>query len=147
MQANWQQIWSPCCRGNTALCASPNGVHPLLHAKPLDAAIGWVPAPYCPGGCHIWWFWMKSKNSNKTQLLPSFLTVDRHNKAKQFRDPKQTLYSRHWCDKQRTNVKSHYSSWRAQLHFELSNIVNGQKFEKLLNLNEAQENLWAIMAL
>jgi hypothetical protein len=28
--------------------------------------------------------------------------------------------------------------------FELSNIVNGPKFEKLLSFNEAQENLWAI---
>jgi hypothetical protein len=28
--------------------------------------------------------------------------------------------------------------------FELSNVVNGQKIEKLLILNEAQENLWAI---
>jgi hypothetical protein len=23
-----------------------------LHSKPLDAAIGRVPALYCPGGCH-----------------------------------------------------------------------------------------------
>jgi hypothetical protein len=36
---------------------------------------------------------------------------------------------------------------RAQLHFELSNVVNGQEFEKLLTLNEAQENLWAIYGL
>jgi hypothetical protein len=28
--------------------------------------------------------------------------------------------------------------------FELSNLVNGQKFKKLLTLNEAQVNLWAI---
>ncbi len=36
--------------------------------------------------------------------------------------------------------------WAAQLHFELSNVVNGQrqKFKKLLTLNKAQENLWAI---
>jgi hypothetical protein len=32
--------------------ASPNGAHSWLHAKPLDAAIGQVPAPYRPGGHH-----------------------------------------------------------------------------------------------
>ncbi len=32
--------------------ASPDGSHPGLHLKPLDAAIGRVPAPYCPGGRH-----------------------------------------------------------------------------------------------
>jgi hypothetical protein len=32
--------------------ASPYGAHPGLHSKPLDAAIGQVPAPYCPDGQH-----------------------------------------------------------------------------------------------
>jgi hypothetical protein len=31
---------------------SPDGAHPGLNSKPLDAAIGRVPAPYRPGGCH-----------------------------------------------------------------------------------------------
>ncbi len=144
MQANWWQFWSPCRQGNTARCASPDGAHPWLHTKSLDAAIRLVPALHCLGGCHGQQFWMKPKNTNKTQLSPSFLMVDQCKKAKQFRDPKRTLYSRHWCDKLCTNVKHNYLSWRAQLHFELSNVVNGQKFEKLLGLNEAQENLWAI---
>ncbi len=85
----------------------------------------------------------ETKNTNKTQLLPSFLMVDRRKIAKQFWDPKWTLYSHHQCNKLHTNVKHHYSRWRAQLHFELSNVVNGQKFEKLLTLNEAPKNLWA----
>ncbi len=144
MQTNWRQFWSPCHQGNTAWCASPNGAHPWLHTKPLDAANGQVPKPYCRGGRHGWRFQIKPKNTNKTQLLPSFLTVDRHKKAKQFQDPKRTLYSHHQCNKLRTNVKHHYLSWRAQLHFELSNIVNGQKFKKLLTLNKAQENLWVM---
>ncbi len=80
MQANRQRFQSPCHRGDTAWCTLPDGVHPWLHAKPLDAAIRQVPTPYCPGGHHGWRFWMK-KNTNKTQLLPSFLTVDRHKKA------------------------------------------------------------------
>jgi hypothetical protein len=84
----------------------------------------------------------KTKNTNKTQLLLSFLTVDRRKKAKQFRDPRRTLYLRHWCKKLRMNVKCYFSSWRAQLHFELSNVVNAQKFKKLLTLNEAKKNLW-----
>ncbi len=41
-------------------------------------------------------------------------------------------------------MKDHYLSWRAQLHFELSNVVNGQKIEKLLALNKAKKNLRAI---
>ncbi len=143
MQANRQLFRSPCRRGNTARYASPDGADLWLHAKPLNVVIGWVPTLYCPGGRHGQQFWMKPKNTNKTQLLPSFLTVDRCKKAKQFRDPKRALYSCHWCNKLHTNVKTYYSSWRAQLHFELSNAVNGQKFKKLLTLNEAQENLWA----
>jgi len=31
---------------------STDGAHPGLHSKPLDAAIGRVPAPYRPGGRH-----------------------------------------------------------------------------------------------
>jgi hypothetical protein len=73
--------------------ASPKGAHPWLHAEPLDAAIGQVPKLYCPGGRHGQRFQMKQKNTNKTQLLPSFLTVDRRKKkARQFQDPKKTLY-------------------------------------------------------
>ncbi len=64
--------------------ALPDGAHLWLHAKPLDAAIGQVPAPYRPGGRHGRRFRMKQKNTNKTQLLPSFLTVDRCKKNKQF---------------------------------------------------------------
>ena len=32
--------------------ASPDRAHPGFHWKPLDASIGRVPVPYCPGGCH-----------------------------------------------------------------------------------------------
>ncbi len=131
IQANWQQFQSPCCWGNTTRCTLPNAAHPWLHAKPLDATIGQVPAPYWPGSHHGQQFQMKHKITIKTKLLPRFLTVDRRKKAKKFRDLKRTLYSRHWCNKLRTNVQHHYSSWRAQLHFELSNVVNGQKIEKL----------------
>ncbi len=132
------QFWWPCGYG-AMRSTLPNGAHPWLHAKPLDAAIGQVPTRYCPGGYHGWRFWMKPKKTNKTQLLPSFLVVDRHKKAKQFWDPKLTLYSSHWCNKLRTNVKHCYSSWRAKLHFELSNIDNRQKFKKLSTLNEAKK--------
>ncbi len=46
---------------------------------PLDAAIGQMPVPYCPGGHHGWRFW-KEKNNNKTQLLASILTVAQEKK-------------------------------------------------------------------
>ncbi len=67
--------------------ALPDGVHPWLHAEPLDAAIWQVPMLYCSGGRHGRQFLMKQKNTNKTQLLPSFLMVDRRKKARQFTDP------------------------------------------------------------
>ena len=42
-----------------------------LHSKPLDAAIGRVPAPYRPGGRHGRRFRKNTQNTNKTQLLAS----------------------------------------------------------------------------
>ena len=84
MQANWQQFQSPCHRGNMAQYASPNGAPPWLHAKPLDAAIWQVPAPYCLSGHHGRRSQMKPKNTNKTQLLPSFLMVDDTEKLNNF---------------------------------------------------------------
>ncbi len=84
------------------------------------------------------------KSLTKYNFYLAFLTVGRRKKAKQFWDQKWTLYSHHQCNKLCTNVKPHYLSWRAQLHFELSNLVNGQNSKKLLALNEAKENLWAI---
>ena len=58
------------CSG-TMRGASPDGAHPGLHSKPLDAAIGRVPAPYCPGGRHGRRFRKNTQNTNKTQLLAS----------------------------------------------------------------------------
>ncbi len=86
MQENWQWFWLPCRWGDTVQCALPDGAHPWLHAKPLDAAIRWVPALYCPGGRHRhgWRFRMKPKNTTKTQLLPSFLMVDQCKKLNCF---------------------------------------------------------------
>ncbi len=52
MHANHWWFWLPCGCSDTVQWASPNGAHPRLHWKPLDAAIGQVPAPYCPGSCH-----------------------------------------------------------------------------------------------
>ncbi len=124
----WQFQWL-CWYGNAMRGTLSNGAHPRLHAKPLYAAIRQVPAPYHPGGHHGWQFRMKQKNTNKTHLLPSFLMVDQCKKAKQYQDPKQTLYSCHWCNMLRTNVKHQYLSWRAQLYFELSNVVNRQNLK------------------
>ena len=107
IEANQQRFrWPWRCSG-TMRGASPNGAHPGLHLKPLDAAIGRVPAPYCPDGRHGRRIRIKHTNTNKTQLLPSdyrtFLLV----KAIYFRNPKGTLYSRHRCYKLRFNVKCH----------------------------------------
>ena len=55
----------------TSRGASPDGAHPGLHSKPLDAAIGRVPAPYRPGGRHGRRFRKNTQNTNKKQLLTS----------------------------------------------------------------------------
>jgi hypothetical protein len=66
MQANrWQFRWQWRCSGMTR-GTSPDKAHPGLHSKPLDAAIGRVPAPYCPDSSHG-----RPQNIKKTQLLTS----------------------------------------------------------------------------
>jgi hypothetical protein len=47
----WPFQW-PCGYGGAMQYALPNGAHPWLHAKLLDASIWQVPAPYCPSGRH-----------------------------------------------------------------------------------------------
>ena len=73
-----------------ARCTSPDGAHLWLHAKPLDATIKQVPVPYCPGSGHGQQFCMKPQNTNKTQLLPSFLTVDDTKKLNNFGTQNET---------------------------------------------------------
>ena len=51
---------------NTTWGTSPDGAHPGLHLKPLDASIGQMPAPYCPGGRSI-------------NLLKRHKTLTKHN--------------------------------------------------------------------
>jgi hypothetical protein len=46
-----------------------DGSHPGLHSKPLDAAIGRVPAPYCPSGRHGNEFVETTQNTNKKLFL------------------------------------------------------------------------------
>ncbi len=99
MQAHFWHFQLPWRWGSTTQGASPDGAHPGLYFKPLDATNGRVPAPYCPSRCQGHQFWMKPKTTNKTQLLASYLRVDWHKKAKQFRDPKQIPYLAHWCNK------------------------------------------------
>ena len=53
------------------LGTSPDGVHLWLKAKPLDAAIGQVPAPHCSSGHHGQRIRCKAHKTNKTQLLAS----------------------------------------------------------------------------
>jgi hypothetical protein len=87
----------------------PNGAYQWLHAKPLDAAIGRVLAPYQPGGRHGHCRCRCVQNTNKTQLLASdyctFLLAELSILVTQ----KGTLYSRHRCNKLRNNVRCHDS--------------------------------------
>ena len=87
--------------------------------------------------------WTK-RNTNKTQLLPSFLTVDQRKKNYQIlrpaRDP--LLTSLAWLAPTITltplvKLKSSATFWAIKRSKQT-------KIEKLLSLNKAQENLWAI---
>ncbi len=67
-----------------ARCTLPNGAHLWLYTKSLDAAISQVPAPYFFGCHHGQRFQRKPQNTNKTQLLSSFLIVDWRKKLNNF---------------------------------------------------------------
>ena len=57
--------------GSTTRGGSPDGAHPGLHSKPLDAAIGQVLASHRRGGRHGQQFWSKTQNTNKKLFLAS----------------------------------------------------------------------------
>ena len=71
MQAKQWKFRLPWRCSGTTRGASPDGAYPGIHSKPLDAAIGRVPAPYRPGGRHGRQFRKNTQNTNKTQLLAS----------------------------------------------------------------------------
>jgi hypothetical protein len=50
---------------------SPDEAYRWFHAKPLDAAIGRVLAPYWPSGRHGYCRCRRVQKTNKTQLLAS----------------------------------------------------------------------------
>ncbi len=51
-------------------------------------------------------FSCKHKNTNKTQLLASSLMVDQSQKSHELQNPKEALYSWHWCHKLLKNVSA-----------------------------------------
>ena len=51
----------PCGPGNTMPSASPNGAHPGLHRKPLDAAIGRAFAPITRADAMVIDFGLKNR--------------------------------------------------------------------------------------
>ena len=148
---------------------SPAGKFP---SKPLDAAIHWVPAPFAPAATMVDKFKWNTQNSDKTQLLASengtfwslvvyenfgtqngsttYLLIHRNANygitMSWCHSWHFLLYSAHWCNKLRLNVKCHDWSWRAWLHFYVSNVARGQKLEKLLSDHEARFISWRICA-
>jgi hypothetical protein len=70
-KADFWRYWLPWWCSSSTWGASPDRAHPGLHWKPLDAAIGRVSVPYCPGGLHCQRICWKHTNTNKTQLLAS----------------------------------------------------------------------------
>jgi hypothetical protein len=66
------KVQKPCVYGGAMRGTLPDGAHLWLHAKPLDAAIGQVPAPYCPGGRHGRQFLKEKKTLTKHNFYLAF---------------------------------------------------------------------------
>jgi hypothetical protein len=71
MKANRWQFRLPWQCSGTTRGASPNRACPGLHWKPLDDAIGQVPACIAPAAAMVNEFVETTQNINKTQLLAS----------------------------------------------------------------------------
>ncbi len=68
-----------------------------------------------------------TQNTTFSWRLSYFLT----SKSCDFRNPKGTPYSRHWCNERCAKVGCHNCSWKPQLNFDVFIWLGGQKFEKL----------------
>jgi hypothetical protein len=64
----WPFRW-PCGSGGAVPSALPSTAGLGLPYMPLDAAIGRVFVPYCPGGRHGHQFWRKKSRSGVVKLL------------------------------------------------------------------------------
>jgi hypothetical protein len=65
MQLNCWQFLLQCKSGGMMQGTSPDGTHPVLHVKPLDAAIGRVPATHRHGRQIC----CKTQNTNNNQYF------------------------------------------------------------------------------
>jgi hypothetical protein len=119
--------------------ASPNAVHPWLHAKPLDAAIGRVPAPYCPGGHHGQGF-QKKKTPAKHNFYLAFSWKTNIKKLSDLETHQRP--STHVLGATSPGPNPYATS---QVE-ELSYICKWKKNQKVISLNEARETLWCIYA-
>jgi hypothetical protein len=52
MKKTFRQFQQSCRQNDTTQVTTPDEAHLWLHAKSLDAIIGHVPTPYCPGSRH-----------------------------------------------------------------------------------------------
>ena len=134
MQGNRWWFWLAWQCSSTTQGTLPDGAHPGLHSKGQ-----WMPQPVeclcriALAAAMVNTFEWNTQNTNKTQLLVLISSC-----LWEFQDPKQTLYSAHWCNMLCLNVKRHNWRWRACTHFQLSNLVRGQKWEKLLSNHKAR---------
>ncbi len=71
MQGKCWWFRSSCGCGSMMRGALPDEAHPGLYLKPLDAAIGRVPAPYYPSGRHGQQICWKHTKPNKKLFLAS----------------------------------------------------------------------------
>ena len=120
IQANRWRFRLLCGCGGTTRGRSPDGAHPGLHSKPLDAAIGRVLVSHRRGGRNGRRFWSKTQNTNKKLFLASsWPTVDWSQKLCELSTPQIGPST------QLIDVTSFIE------HFKLSNVVSRQNLKKL----------------
>ena len=75
-----------------------------------------------------YWCWRKQQITNTMLNLAGSLLYKTTSKSCNFCNWKWIIYSahRHWCNKLHRKAKSHNSSWRAQLYFEIFSKLTKQ---------------------
>ena len=94
----------------------------------------------CLRQCDYQWYYIADTLFNVFLFFARFLLTNpwfSTNKFLLFRIPKGTPYSCNCLFKLRKIVDWQSKSWRAQLHFELSNVKNGQELIKSLHFERS----------
>ena len=145
MQASCWLFWLPCGCGGTTRGASPNGAHPGLHGKLLDAAIGQVPAPYRPGATMVDIFFDNTQSTIKTPFLASnYGTIQSLVVYENFSPKtKPPTYSAHWCNKAAYKCETARFELECSAKFLAIKRCQWTNIKKVIKLARSSSKSWA----